>query len=157
LLAEQCYNGDLSQDYNYNYETEPTFLKYFYKEFNLRQLWLFGLTDTDIKNCKLNYKDLYQTCLTNPYKLYTINIDKADQIIQRMNKNINKEHREQGIIVRDLYNNYINKQYVCCPTKLILKKYPNVKNYLTTLKDYNVVMEHDSFTLKNTMLLKILY
>ena len=53
-------------------------LQYWYKKRVLRQLYLFGLTNTDINNLKEKFttQEIYKQCTKNPYLLTDIKIKK---------------------------------------------------------------------------------
>lgn len=124
-------------------------LEYWYREYNLRELKLLGLTYDDVKEYGKTCKELYTQCIKNPYSIYHLDIDKCDMIIARLNKPMNKDEREKGLIVRQIYKNNKVKQWMSCPTTNISKQFPGVKKHLESLKsDYDVVIDMQHVYLK---------
>jgi hypothetical protein len=145
FLAEQWYTnkdqsvlemfGDTSYDIN-------KLLLYWYKDYNLRSLYLLGLTNKEIRNMNIPTYILYEKCITNPYIVYTIDINKADEILDRMNKVPNKDDRERGLIMRQLWKNLDERKYVCTKTSNLCKTFPNIKPHVESLKnDYGLVID----------------
>src|SRR6185437_2253938 len=52
-------------------------LWWWYKNNNLRRLWLFGLTNKEIKFSGMSQKELYEACIKNPYKVAIISLEKC--------------------------------------------------------------------------------
>ena len=71
----------------HHYDTK-LFLEHFHKEFNLRQLYLLGLNNKQIKEFGENCKDIFTKCITNPYVIHSIPIEKADEILDRMKREL---------------------------------------------------------------------
>lgn len=116
-----------------------------WREYRLyRQLHLFGITKAEINNTDQSLREMIEFCMTNPYKIITLSIEKADSIfIQRFGE-VNDDLRKIGLYARVLYNNcensgnhYINYKYA---TKLI-PDFEAVKDKL--LSDYNILIEDE--------------
>jgi len=126
---------------NHNYNTQQL-LEYWYNEFNLRELRLLGLTYTEIKEYGKPCQEIFNQCIENPYVIYSLSIEKCDDILARMDIKPNVEEREKGIIVRQLYQNTVKKQWFCSPTRNIGKQYPLIRKHLDSLKlNYQVVVD----------------
>ncbi len=123
----------------HQYDTK-VLLEHFHKEFNLRQLYLLGLNNKQIKEFG-DCKEIFTKCLTNPYVIYSIPIEKADEILDRMKRNYDLELREKGEIMRLIMNNVNKRKWYCTPT-YHFKKFPKFKSYLESLKlDYNLIID----------------
>lgn len=151
-LAEQWYHNkdptiiELFDDNEYNLEK---FLDKWYVEYNTRQLNLLGLTNKEIKQFDLPCDIIYNKCLDNPYTIYSIKIEKADQIMNMMNKPINKVERERGIIVRKLWDNTEGRKYMCTPSKYLCSQFTGIKCHIDQLKEhYNFVVDDGLVYLK---------
>ena len=55
-------------------------LERWYKNRALRKLYLFGLYDREIDTVFHKPNEIYDHCMTDPYKILTIPIEKADNI-----------------------------------------------------------------------------
>lgn len=151
-LAEKWHNYHdkdvltMMGDNDYNIDQ---FLDYWYSEYNLRELKLLGVNANNVKEYDTPCHIFFDQCIENPYPIYTLTIEQCDGILHRMDKLSNKEDREKGIIVRQLYNNAILKQWFCCPTSNIGKQYPMIRKYLEDLKlNYNIVVDMQSVYIK---------
>lgn len=130
---------DMFGNFDYNIET---FLDKWYQDYNLRQLNLLGLTNKEIKHIDLPCAKIYTQCLENPYTIYTIGIEKADDIMNRMNKTINKAERERGNIVRKMWENTDGRKYMCTPTRYLASQFTGIKQHVDALKqDYHLVVD----------------
>lgn len=124
------------------------FLDYWYSDYNLRELKLLGVTAANIKEYGKSCKDIYNQCIENPYPIYTLTIEQCDEILNKMDK-VDKESREKGVILRQLYNNTIIKQWFCCPTSNIGKQFPIIRKHLESLKlNYDIVVDMQSVYIK---------
>jgi len=121
---------------------------YWYKNFVLRNLYLLGLTNKEIFNSRKNPLDLYEICLENPYKVTSIPLEKADDIIKRSGKNIDKNHRECGRIMRKISDMMDNKGWAGIPEKMINRLFPNISEYISILKDdFGLIFEMETYYL----------
>ena len=117
-------------------------LQLFHKEFNLRSLYLLGLNDKEISLYNKTCKKIYEDCLINPYKVYTISMEKCENILNRINKVPATEDKEKGQIIRYIWNNLEQKKWVCTSTNSLKWKFPSIKNHVESLKnDYNIMFD----------------
>jgi hypothetical protein len=144
-----CYrNNDILDMFGHNDYDIKAFLESWYREYNLRELKLLGVTPENIENYNKSCKEIFEQCIKNPYVIYTLTIEQCDDIMERLNK-VPKDEREKGLIVRQLYNNAILKQWFCCPTNTLSKQFPLIKRHVESLKsDYNVVVDLQSVYLQ---------
>lgn len=118
------------------------FLSWWYKNQNLRRLYLFGLTNHDIRTIGLALDTIYDKCMTNPYTLIPLSIEKCDEIFARRNITPTDEDKRCAIIVRKIYDNMENKGWTGTPSKILTSNFPDLPSYMDKLKkEYNVVGE----------------
>ena len=125
-----------------NFQAKDLLTKW-YKIRNIRRLWLLGLTNSEIKACKMSHDDIFSVLKTNPYVLSHIKIEKCDEIITRIGQNINdaewQEKRYCGLILRKV-NEYIkNKAWSCVPISTIKSFYALDKYKDKLLSEYGCV------------------
>ncbi|HSW76365.1 MAG TPA: AAA family ATPase [Candidatus Saccharimonadales bacterium] len=126
-------------------------LKYWYKEFNLRQLYLLNITNHDIRHYHDNTIMMYQQCLKNVFAIYTIQMDKCYNIYKVFGADApHNNDVECGKIIRFIYHFLIHKQWMCIPSSMVLKQFPMIKNHIDKLKnDYDVVFDLNCVYLKH--------
>ncbi len=109
-----------------------------YQQYNLRQLYLLGLTKKEIESYPDTTKNIYDMCLSNPYKIMTIDLYKCQAILERQNLKPSSTQLKSGQFIRLLYSNLINKKWTSLPSK---------KNDFN-LDQYDIVYDFDSYYLK---------
>lgn len=150
----QSWNDEHNSDILYMFDkVEPEVVKkllvWWYKERNLRRLWLFGLTNKEINACRLTCEKIYQQCLSNPFTLPAIPLDKCINILDILNKKVNDEDRIRGSIIRIIWKNLYDQSWSCVPTKFVFKQFPEMINHLDILKEeYGLIDDLDSFYLR---------
>lgn len=150
-LSEACVNLDkLSSFYFYKNETDMSLLqpyslvlkeyqmmkllKWWYKNRNQRRLWLLGINNTEIRNAKMSPEEMYSMCLENPYKIYSLSMDKCDDIFNRIGKQTSSEIRQCAVISRSLHD-YMNRGWSGIPSNILSKIYPESYEYMPMLRD----------------------
>ena len=112
-----------------------TFLDTWYKSQLLRLFYTLGLNNKEIRVLRKNFHDfniprLYNQLKQNPYSVYTVDLNKCDEILIRIGVNLKDEiwvaRREVGIFVRKMYDYLINKGWVYIPSKVAGSLFPNV-------------------------------
>lgn len=120
-------------------------LNYWYKNRNLRRLYLLGLNNKEIKNTKFGPTEVYKECLQNPYSLYSIPLEKCDNIFNRLGKTVDSKIKKCAIIVRKLYECTEQRGWTGVPSRVLMAIYPDISIYMDTLRsDFNV--KTDMFT-----------
>lgn len=113
---------------------------WWFKNRSLRRLYLFGLTNREIDACKMSHDKIYDYCLTNPYRLIPLSIDKCDEILLRQNKVGSPEDRRCAQIVRKMYAHMEDKSWTGTPSRILQTMFPDLLTYLDRLKkEYGVV------------------
>lgn len=115
-------------------------MMWWFKNRSLRRLYLFGLTNREIDACKMSHDKIYEHCLTNPYKLVPLSIEKCDEILMRQNKVGTPEDRRCAQIVRKMYSHMEDKSWTGTPSRILQTMFPDLLTYLERLKkEYGVI------------------
>lgn len=110
-----------------------------YKTRVLRNLYLLGLNNREIKASHNDPLNLYENCITNPYVITSIPLDKCDNILSRCGRNPDIQVKESGKIVRKISSFMENNGWTGVPTNILLKNFPNLSEYISTLgQEFNV-------------------
>ena len=110
-------------------------LQWWYKNRNLRRLWLLGINNTEIRNAKMAPEEMYKVCLDNPYKITSLPLDKCDDISTRLGKETTPEIRKCAEISRKL-NEYMNSRgWTGIPSGILVKMFPDIAQYVPKLKE----------------------
>lgn len=120
---------------------------------SLRRLYLLSLTRTEIINSGFNLDELYYVCLTNPYRIASINYDKCETILNCIGKVATEEQRVLGRINRYVYDSSESKGWSCIPLFLIKKSFPEFESKLKInpnfLNEYGMVLENDRLYMRH--------
>lgn len=124
-------------------------LSWWHRERNLRRLYLFGLTKKEINACRMTCDEIYQRCMTNPYTVPAIPLEKCDGILDRLNKVPTDADRFRGSVIRILWKNLNESGWTGTPTKFLARQFPGIKDHVEILKrDYGMVAEMETAYLK---------
>lgn len=127
----------------YTREVE-TAIRYWYYERNIRQCQVLGLSTEEIEDSNMSTVELYKTILENPYKVFSIPIVKADNIIRSLAKPIDKIERMYGEFVRIMWRHMKHRGWAASPRYILSKQYPNMIDMLPKLiEDYGIVENYD--------------
>jgi hypothetical protein len=128
------------------------FLEWWMEWSYLGKLHILGLTTDNINNCTRcltgirSYKRLYDICVTNPYKLAPITLDKCQDIMTFLCKTPTEEQLKCGDILRNVYENTFEMRWAGTPTSNI----PCFDQYRNTLIDeYGLIDVYDLLYLKS--------
>jgi len=126
------------------------FLNYWYKCKVIRQLELIGVTEDEFKYFRMeDSMGFVDACLENPYKVYTIPIEKADNISNIIGHKADSATRLCGTIVRQLYDFVRVKCWVGIQNNFIREKYEITDELMTKLeREFDVVVELETMYLK---------
>lgn len=156
------YLTDISQKYNdeksidiliafnrFEPELIRKLLLWWFKERNLRRLYLLGITKYEINATRLTCEEIYQKCINNPYTVPAISLDKCSAILSRLNRKPTEDDIIRGSIVRTVWRNLHDNGFIGVPTRIISKQHPNIKDHIEVLKqDYDIVIELNTIYLK---------
>lgn len=110
-------------------------LQWWYKNRNLRRLYLLGINNTELRNSKMNPEEMYKTCLDNPFKIFSLGIDKCDEINHRMGKEVPPEIKLCSQICRKLYECMESRGWSGTPTNILIKMFPDVVKHIDQLRE----------------------
>ena len=117
-------------------------LQWWHKSRSLRRLHLLGLTNREIEGCKLPLDDIYDICMTNPYRLPAIEYDKCQIIMNNLGREPTYLESRCGKIVRKIYEFSNDQGWTGTPLTILVRLFPDfhqVREYLLT--DYGVTIE----------------
>lgn len=151
-LTNAILNLDnLSCQYYWNNEKDPKSLvainyvitesqilklfKWWYKNRVLRKLYLLGINNKEIYNANMSPIKMYKLCLENPYLIFSLSIEKCDEILLKTGGNYNEEMRYCGILSRKVYSDMNKNGWIGTPSQIILNSFPNIENYIEPLKN----------------------
>lgn len=117
-------------------------LNWWHQHRNLRRLYLFGLTNKEINASRMTCDQIYERCMTNPYTLPALGLDKCDQILDRLNKRPDPSDRFRGSIIRVMWENLHRNAWTGTPSRFLARQFPGIKDHVEILKrDYGLVAE----------------
>lgn len=110
-------------------------LQWWYKNRNLRRLYLLGINNKELRSSKLDPEQMYKTCLDNPFKIFSLGIDKCDEINHRMGKEVPPEIKVCAEISRKLNECMESKGWSGTPSNILLKMFPDAGKYIDQLRE----------------------
>jgi hypothetical protein len=117
-------------------------LNWWYKSRSLRRLHLLGLTNKEIEECRMNYDEIYQSILTNPFKLAPLPIEKCISLMGMLNKEVTDDHIKCAEILRKIYSYVHQNAYTCVLLTTIEYHFPKIYKHLDDLtKNYGIVLD----------------
>lgn len=117
-------------------------LEWWYKNRNLRRLYLLGLNNKEIREAKKSPNEIYEICLENPYKITSIPVEKCDRIVDQLGKEVDPINRKCAEITRKLNDYMVNRGWTGVPSRFIVNMYPNISQYIDRLREnFDVVAE----------------
>jgi len=136
-------------------------LVWWYKNRSLRRLYLIGLNNLEIDECSkilrsvgtlqkkpYGLEELYQICVTNPYSLAPLQIEKANTLSKMFNITITEEHIQCGSVIRYIYDQSVRNAWTCTPQWIIAKKFPTYAPWRDVLiEKYYIYIEYNCWYL----------
>lgn len=118
-------------------------LKWWGKNFTRRRLYLLGIFDSEIKKSQMSENKLFHSLKENPFKVFSIPLDKASRINEIFGKESTKKEFKSGEIVRKIQD-FVNNGWSGCPEILLRKLFPDLGSLKENLEDnYDVVFSKD--------------
>lgn len=131
--------GAISQEAKMEAEHVVKLLRWWYRSVVLRRLYLFGLTNAEIAS-HLDPNQIYRHCLTNPFRLATISLEKACTISRMLGKEPSAVELRCGEIIRCIHGFNQGLAWTCVPLSyLAYKSFHQFREQLE--KDYDVVVD----------------
>ena len=124
-------------------------MTWWYKKWALRRLYLFTLNNKEIRGTyNPNLNIIYDTCMTNPYKLASVPLEKAEVIMKSRGDTPSMIDISCGKIIRTIYR-CLERGWAATPFWLLNKEHPRFHSLIPTLeKEYDVVFEYNSAFLR---------
>ena len=144
--ASQQYHDTRHSDVMFHLGLEPEqvgkLFDWWHRERSLRRLLLLGLTKTEINAARMTCDGLYQQAIRNPFTVPAISMEKCISICQRIRREVTKDDRERGEIVRLIWRNLHERGWTATPTGNLVRQYANLKDHAPALKsEYGVIPE----------------
>lgn len=126
-------------------------LIWWYKKRCLRRLYLLDFTNTEINASGFDPVELFQVALTNPYRIGSISLEKAESILIRLNSTLPPEAKYCGEIMRRVAT-FLNRKWTYVPRDFFEKLYPDLPTYAKSLqKDYGITVSKEYVALTNIL------
>jgi hypothetical protein len=120
-------------------------LRWWHNNRSLRRLYLLGLTKAEIRNARMNLDQLYEQCMTNPYRVCAIPIDKCNNLMLAMGQVPKSDDVRAGEIIRKVHTNQEGCGHTCTPYHLLRKHFMDLPDYKLYLeKNFDVKYEYDA-------------
>jgi hypothetical protein len=120
-------------------------LRWWHNQRSLRRLYLLGLTKKEIRGARMNLDYLYEQCMTNPYKVCAIPIDKCNSLMIAMGVIPKTDDVRAGEIIRKVHMNQEGCGHTCTPYHLLRKHFMDLPDYKLYLeKNFDVKYEFDA-------------
>jgi hypothetical protein len=110
-------------------------LEWWHRKRSMRRLHLFGINNTEIRACGKSVDKIYEICMSNPFRLAPIPLDKASRILTSMNKEIDEVDLICGKISRFIYEKLMINKWPSVPHFLLNKLYPIYQAYKEDLEE----------------------
>lgn len=138
-------------------EQAQKLLRFWYRDFSLRRLYLLGLTRTEIKEaCDRGWPKqiafspdtLYYQLLENPYVVEKIPMEKARSIVHRYDLSMNQNMIECADLVRFVDQHTTEHGWACYPVYQLMKRYTRWSELEAVLKrDFKCAIRYNFFYL----------
>lgn len=120
-------------------------LRWWHQRRSMRRLHLLGLTNKEIKSSYKSLDEIYDICMSNPYRIPSIPIEKAEAITRSMRKEPSATEIVCGQIVRKMFDMLETQGSSCTPLWLIVKLFSTFHKLRETLvNEYEVIIEHNA-------------
>lgn len=118
-------------------------LKWWNKNFTKRRLYLLGLFDSEIKKSCLSEGKLFSSLKENPFKVFSIPLDKASEINKIFGRKNSSKEFKCGEIIRKIQS-FIGNGWSGCPENFLHKIYPELKDLKDELEtNYDIIFSKD--------------
>ena len=125
------------------------------RNFSKRRLYLLGLFDNEIRKSYMTDTKLYSTLKENPFKVFSISLDKAKQISKMFGKSMSMKDAKAGEIARFAIDQMNNRGWMGCPLFIVTRKFPEFelfKDYLEVEYDFiysgDLIYTHHSWKIE---------
>lgn len=138
-------NFELKINSGINFVQACKLLSEWYNKRSLRKLYMMGLTKTEIANSDVSLDDLYDICITNPYRIASIHLEKCERILASIRRVPEPHFKTFGKVNRYVYNNTYSRNYTCTPELELRKAYPFYDQMsVEDLKEYYLISDNSN-------------
>lgn len=145
--------AEVSKATGINIDEITKLLNWWHQKRSLRRLWLLGLTNKEINHGESMDK-IYDTCLSNPYVLPWLSMEKCEAIrtlLKPVTKRVTtKVEWRCGLIVRKVYEMCHKRGWTCTPARFIKTQFPDYQDaeiQRLLFSEYQLSLEFDSLYL----------
>lgn len=111
----------------------------------LRKLYMLGLTKTEITRSGVSLDELHEICITNPYRIASINYEKCEKILKSVRGNVSDKDRICGKVNRFVFDQTFNQGHTCVSEEDLRNKFPYYNSISEQLvKDYFLVVYNNN-------------
>lgn len=119
------------------------YLRWWKKNMVMRQLYLWQLTNKEIKNSNTVTHNLAEKIRKNAFAIPSLSVEKAAQIEKLFGRKVQEKEVKQATIYRQIINCY-HKGWSAIPLSYLLRMFPELPLYKNNLVDkYEVVFEEE--------------
>ncbi len=123
--------------------TWKRFLSLWNASYSMRSLYLLGLSKSEILNFGEAPDVLYTRCLTNPFAVPCVSLEKCEVIMLRLNHEVTETHRFCGKILRNIYDRTVKGVHNFLLLSHCRHLFPTIENYKDELtKDYFIIFDN---------------
>lgn len=123
------------------------FLNWWHQQRNHRRLILLGLTRDEIKDARMTCEKLYVQCMTNPFVVSGLSMEKCEEILKLTKRTATADQRICGGIVRKVRSYLDNRKYLCCPINDVAREFPTLPDHEQLLTDeYGLHFDYEELT-----------
>jgi hypothetical protein len=108
-----------------------------------RPLWILGFNNNMIFSFNKPWHEILNRCLTNPFAVGEISIDKAVFIAKKYDLPQEEKELQLGAALRFVKNKMDSLGWTYIPKDILVKHFPAIKKYWSYIKDYDLGEEED--------------
>lgn len=139
VMLEQCNNDNPISG------VSKVFLQRWYNDRVLRQLYLLGLRRWEIRKSGFDELRLFELCLENPFKIYSIPLNTCNEIMKTQGEESTSAQKYCGKIVRWIWEKMCSG-WTFVPLSYLEKAFPSYTKYKEVLKEYDVFFDDEEIS-----------
>lgn len=111
-----------------------------YNKRSLRKLYLLGLTRGEILSSGVPFDTLYDICISNPYRIASIDLSKCDRILESIRRSVPEDSKLCGKVNRFVHSSIYSNGHTCIPELALRKQFPFYDRLRETIMNEYFVM-----------------
>lgn len=125
------------------------FLNFWHREVDMRRLWSFGITQTQIDNSGYTTHELYEKIVKNPFSVAIIEEAQCHHICMILDRKVSTRDILNGKLLRQLWNAYTNGSSFIRATKVCeeIRNYSE-KELLILREEYDILLRDNRYYLR---------